>query len=592
MLAHLKPFFCCLLVSLCILIESPAWADVVLARDGRANCTIVTGSHPTPAEQRAVEELQAHLRQIGGCDIPCNTDVVLESPMIIVGPSKALTKVDPDLEWKALGKEELVIRTKGKHLILVGGPPRGTLYAVYEFLEKHLNCRWYTKDITYVPKQPTIQLEAIDYRYNPPFMYREVLYKDAFGKDFAARQRLNGGYHQGDESTGGTVTIFPYVHTFSKLVPPKAYFESHPEYFSLVDGKRVPDKQLCLTNPDVLRIATEKVFSWIEKHPDIDIFEVSQNDGYGACECEKCQAIVKEEDSEMGPILRFVNAIADEVAKKYPDKYIDTLSYAYSETPPTVTRPRDNVIIRLCHWAPACGVHGIGRCPTNETYRQELDGWKKISNHIFIWDYMVTFGAYLAPYPNWWSIGDDSHYYAKNRVHGVMWQGDYQSPGGEMSDLRAYIAAQMLWHPEQDVDAVIDDFLNGVYGPAAKPIREYLEMLRGYVVKENICRIRSEVKLRPEMMTRARNLFNQAERLAASKDILHRIRKARASIQFQQLCYPKELGLNYQEAYAVLNALSETVEREGITHVRESRTWQMEVWLKQRQEGLRKIYNE
>jgi len=580
--------FACILIFICI----TASADVVLVRDGKSNSTIITDSHATLAERRAAEELREHIAQVSGCEIPCKTDVVLESPMIIVGPSKTLTEVEPDLDWKAMDKEELIIRTTSSHLILAGARPRGTLYAVYEFLEKYLGCRWYTKDIAHIPKQSTIQLDAIDYRYNPPFMYREVLYKDTFDKDFGAHQRLNGGQHQGDESTGDSVTIFPYVHTFARLVPPQIYFDAHPEYFSLINGERVPNKQLCLTNPAVLRIATEQVFKWIEEHPDITIFEVSQNDGYGACECEKCKAIVKEEGSEMGPILRFVNAIADEVNKKHPDKYIDTLSYAYSETPPKLTKPRDNVIIRLCHWAPACGVHGIAKCPTNETYRQEVDGWKELAKHIFIWDYMVTFGAYLAPYPNWWSIGDDTRYYSENGIDGVMWQGDYQSTGGEMSDLRAYIAAQMLWHPDQDVDALIDDFLNGVYGQAAKPIREYLEMLRDYVVKENICRMRNEVKLTPEMMMRARNLFDRAEQLAPSEEIRHRVQKARASIQFQQLCYPKEYGLKQEDANAMLNVLSKTVAREGITHVRESRAWSMEEWLKRRKEKLEEIYRE
>ena len=585
-------FWACILIFICITLKTAASADVLLVHDGKPNCTIVVGSHATLPEQRAAEELREHIAQITGCELPCKTDVVLESPMIIVGPSEALVEVEPDLDWRAMGKEELIIRTKSASLILAGGRPRGTLYAVYAFLEKYLGCRWYTKNIAHIPKQSTIRLDAIDYRYNPPFMYREILYKDAFDKDFGARQRLNGGQHQGDESTGGSVTIFPYVHTFARLVPPQIYFEEHPEYFSLINGKRVPDKQLCLTNPDVLRIATNQIFRWIEERPEIVIFEVSQNDGYGACECDKCKSIVKEEESEMGTILRFVNAIADEVAKKHPDKYIDTLSYAYSETPPKMVTPYDNVIIRLCHWAPACGVHGIAKCPTNETYRQELDGWKKRAKHIFIWDYMVTFGAYLAPYPNWWSIGDDTRYYAENGVNGVMWQGAYQSPGGEMSDLRAYIAAQMLWNPNRDADALIDDFLNGVYGTAAKPISEYLKMLRDYVVKENICRMRNEVKLTPEMMLHARHLFDQAEQIAPSEDIRHRVQKARASIQFQQLCYPKEYGLKQEDANAMLSALNETVAREGMTHVRESRAWPMEEWLKLRKEELKEIFQE
>jgi len=419
------------------------------------------------------------------------------------------------------------------------------------------------------------------------------LYKDTADKKFGARLRLNGTYNQGDQSTGGNVTIFPYVHSFvNNLVPPKTYFDTHPEYYSLIKGKRVPNEQLCLTNPDVLKIVTEQVLKWIEQYPDITIFEVSQNDGEGPCRCENCNAIVKEEGSQMGPILRFVNAVADEVARKHPDKYIDTLSYAYSETPPKVTKPRDNVIIRLCHWHPACSFHGVAACPTNEVYRQELNTWRKLAKHLFVWDYMVVFGKYLTPYPNWWAIGGDTRYYAENGVDGLFWQGDGSSSGGEMCDLRAYTAAQMLWHPYQDVNVVIDDFLNGVYGPAGKPIREYMEMVRDYVVRENICLARLEVKLTPAMMARARTLFDQAEQLASNQEIQYRVKKARACIEFQQLCYPKEYGLNEEEAQTILNALSETVKRENITHDRETLDGMMQIWLNQRERVLETIYRQ
>lgn len=566
-------------------------AEVVLVQEGKCICTIIVGDDATAAEKYAAEELRTHLAQIGGCDIVCKTGVVLDSPMIIVGPGKALSKVEPALDLKAMGKEEVVIRTKGPHLILAGGRPRGTLYAVYEFLERYLGCRWYTKDIVHIPKQETIQLSPIDYRYNPPLMCREIWYKETFDRKFGARLRLNGTHHQADPSTGGNVTIFPYVHSFvNNLVQPKTYFDAHPEYYSLRKGKRVPDKQLCLTNPDVLKIVTEQVFKWIEQYPDFTIFEVSQNDGHGPCQCQKCEAIVEEEGSQMGPILRFVNAVADEVAKKHPDKYIDTLSYAYSETPPKISKPRDNVIIRLCHWHPACSFHGVATCPKNKVYRQELQTWRKLAKHLFIWDYMVVFGKYLTPYPNWWAVGDDTRYYAENGVDGVFWQGDGSSSGGEMSDLRAYTTAQMLWHPYQEVNVVINDFLNGVYGPAGKPIREYMEMVRDYVVKENICRARIEVKLTPEMMARARKLFDQAEQLAPTEEIQNRVKKARACIQFQQLCYPKEYGLEKEEARNILNALSDTVKRENITHDRESLDGTMQTWLKEREQELERLY--
>ncbi len=574
--------------------EIEVTAEVLLTRDGEGKCTIVTGKDATEAEKYAADELQTHIKQMSGCKLELKTGGICETPMILVGPSEALDKVEPELELESMGKEELVIRTKGPHLILAGGRPRGTLYAVYEFLEKYLGCRWYTRNVSYIPKKAEIKLDEIDYRYEPPFMYRETLYQEAYYPVFAERQRLNGGYNPKvrREMVGGSVVIMPYVHTFHYLVPPNQYFEAHPEYFSLIDGKRVPDKQLCLTNPDVLRIATEKVFRWIERHPEVVIFSVSQNDCYGPCQCEKCQAIVKEEGTEMAPILRFVNAIAKEVGKKYPDKYIETLSYAYSETPTKITKPRDNVIIRLCHWSPGCNVHGIRNCPTNATYRKELKGWKKLAKNIFIWDYMVTFHEYLAAFPNWWAIGQDTRYYADNGVNGVMWQGNHKSLGGEMSDLRTYITAQMLWNPYQDVDKVIDDFLEGFYGPAAKPIRDYLKMVRAYVVEENICRNRKSVKLTPDMMARATRLFENAKKLAPSEEIRNRVKKAAATIQYQQLCDPKHYGLDKEQAFGALVELEKTVARENISHFRESRNWSMEQWLSECEKKLKELYKD
>ena len=103
-----------------------------------------------------------------------------------------------------------------------------------------------------------------------------------------------------------------FVHTFNALVSPELYFDEHPEYFSLINGKRMKGEyQLCLTNPDVLRIAVESVRSWIKANPDATIMSVSQNDVYFQCQCDNCRAVEEEEEAAIGPVLRFVNAVAD-----------------------------------------------------------------------------------------------------------------------------------------------------------------------------------------------------------------------------------------------------------------------------------------
>ena len=139
-------------------------------------------------------------------------------------------------------------------------------------------------------------------------------------------------------------------HTFTYLVPLAKYYREHPEYYALVDGvRRDVSWQLCLTNPDVLRIATEKVLELLAADPTAKMVGVSHNDNQrNYCRCERCAAVDAEEESHAGTELRFVNAIADEVKKRHPGVLVQTLAYQYTRKPPKLTRPRDNVVITLC----------------------------------------------------------------------------------------------------------------------------------------------------------------------------------------------------------------------------------------------------
>src|SRR5204863_199957 len=148
------------------------------------------------------------------------------------------------------------------------------------------------------------------------------------------------------EKHGGKMVYGTFVHTFNSILDPKKHFEQHPEYFSMVGGKRISEQtQLCLTNPDVLAIAIETVKGWIAKNPKANIFSVSQNDWYNPCECAACKAIDDAEGSHAGTLIRFVNAIAESIEKEHPEIAIDTLAYQYTRKPPKTVVPRANVIV-------------------------------------------------------------------------------------------------------------------------------------------------------------------------------------------------------------------------------------------------------
>ncbi|HUS13405.1 MAG TPA: DUF4838 domain-containing protein, partial [Chloroflexia bacterium] len=180
--------------------------------------------------------------------------------------------------WSALGMDGLVIRTHGPDVQLAGGQ-RGVLYAASVFLEDYLNCRWFAADCMRVPTDGSIALPAIDRRYVPPLANRALDYPEHRAPAFAMRNRLTSANASLDSAHGGKVDYYPFVHSFVALVPPAKHFAQHPEYYSLIDGKRTAENaQLCLTNPDVLSIAKTTVRAWIKEHPEAQIVSVSQND--------------------------------------------------------------------------------------------------------------------------------------------------------------------------------------------------------------------------------------------------------------------------------------------------------------------------
>src|SRR5262249_6914592 len=158
--------------------------------------------------------------------------------------------------------------------------------------------------------------------------------------------------------------------------------------------------QLCLSNSAVRRIAIATVRRWMREKPEATIFSVSQNDWSNYCTCKDCARITKEEGSPVGPYLRFVNAIADAVRDEYPDKVTDTLAYQFTRRPPKVTRPRPNVIVRLCD-IECCFAHPLGARADidrrNADFARDLRGWSAVAERLYIWDYVVTFGHTIMP---------------------------------------------------------------------------------------------------------------------------------------------------------------------------------------------------
>ncbi len=555
-------------------ISALAQSSLTLASSGSSTYRIVIPNKPSPAIQTAASELQSLFAQSTGVKLPVvNEPVSGDTPAFYLGPTKRFSQIDGPAKIKKLAEDGVLIETNGQDVILSGQNLRGQLYSVYVFCEKVLGIRFLAHDCTVVPKKIRVSMRPLHLLYSPPMMYRETLYWDSFPKIMAARQRLNGPYTKCDESTGGKIAFHPYVHSASKIIPPAEYYAEHPEYFSLIKGKRTDQTihgQICWTNPEVIEIIKTKVMEWIVQNPDVPIIDVSQNDGEGACECDKCMAVVNEEGSQHGPILRAVNAVADEVAKKYPDKWVETLAYAYSTKPPSITKPRPNVIIRLCH--AGCYFHGFEACGLGANLTSYIDQWSKLTKRVYIWHYATNFAHYLTPCQNLDGLAKDIKYYTSHGVNGLMVQANYQGPGGELAELRQYLSAQLMWDPSQDPMAIRKEFCKGYYGKADKLVLEFLALMDKIAKNPDVHGFGAwdpKGTVPDTMVTEGLPILTKA--LAADKNpvVNKHVRKLMLPLWMMQVSYPDLYHMTPEQKPEVVANIKKISEDCGITHISE-----------------------
>lgn len=540
-----------------------------LFADGRSGHSIVVGAEASDSEKWAATELQHWLQEVSGAAFSLIDDTQpLPGKALIVGYNKHAAALPGDsAERPADSDERFRYRNAGHHIVLWGGRDRGTMYAVMSFLERELGCRWYTPRVSVIPRKARFAFTSLDYSDAPRMRVRNDFYYEAFEPLWAARNKVNGA--MGLREQPGGVEGYWSVHTFYPLMPPTEFYDAHPEYFSLINGERIWDSaQLCLTNPDVLNIMTERLSKVMREQPGYLIYSLSQNDWRNPCQCANCQALATAEESESGPVLWFVNQVAQRVEGEFPDKFVGTLAYQYTRKPPKNLRPRENVVIRFCS-IECCFSHDFLTCPENQSFLEDLRGWSAIAPHLYIWDYVVNFSHYLMPYPNFGVLKSNINTFRENNAIGIMEQAAYQSRGGEFAELRAWVIGRLLWNWDQDVDALVDDFMYGYYGRAGQYVRAYFDLLHRRVTPDRHIHLGlqpSDQIFSDAFVREAEAIFDEADIVADTEEIRQRVEVARLPILYLK-CKRLPSQAKHDGTYARFKAI---VEREGITHFAES----------------------
>lgn len=538
--------FAAIAVVASIFAATPSTASVNLVDNKKSGYSIIIAKDASPSEHWAASEFKRYISEMSGAVINYAPDTTTPNDkVVLIGDSQALKSLGLNIDYNDLGDEGYVIKTVGNRLIIAGGRLRGTLYGVYGFFES-LGCRWYSQSVGKIPQMASISLGNIDIKEKPAFEYRAIHISEARNPEFGVPNRMNGKRDEPfDAKYGGSISYYPISHSFDKLVPVETYGASHPEYYSMIDSKRVLEKtQLCMSNPDVVKIATQTVLQWMHDNPDVKVFSVAQNDNKNYCQCPECGKIYEEEGSPAGLLLRFINSIAEEAQKEYPDRIISTLAYQFTEQAPKITKPLPNVRVFLCPIY-CCEAHPYESCSfqINKDFLVNLDSWSKLTKNLYLWHYNSNFSYYLNPFPDYYQAMDSARLYKRYGVKGIFWEGNYNGGVGEFGALRSYLLAKITWNPDIDGKAVMKDFCYGYYGKAAQCILDYIQLLEDKVQNDTADHMQLRVKpngyfLTDDVIAKADELFAKAMEAADTPETLSRVKREYLAIKWVKLMAP------------------------------------------------------
>jgi len=450
--------------------------STLLTCDGQPRCSIVI-AHDAPSKVvAAANDLQTVLRQMSDAEIPIQTDEKdCDSTLILVGKSRITDELGVKIPSGYPHNEGFVLRTyPGSEgcapcIVLAGndeGTFQGTAFAVTEFLER-LGCGWYGLDEVWhvIPKKPTIAVPSLNIRSEPAFLSRSVW---RVGGELRERWRLGGA-------------PLACGHAHDSLFPPSEYFDEHPEFYPLINGKRTLEGgwQLCTTNPDVIRLTVEKARNVFDKSDTAVMLSLSTNDCGGFCECDDCLASGENPGARM---LTYANAVARELRKTHPDKYVAFLAYWYTFKAPSNMKAEPGVIVIVVN--EGCHAHALEdlNCQRNRDWCENFLKWKETGAVMAIYEWYIP-GCKVEAWRSLpWVSGEvavrNLNWWKKHGVRYITYESQYEKGSG--FPLRwplYYVASLRMWDIKGTADELLTEACRKLYGAAAEHMRNYYRTL-------------------------------------------------------------------------------------------------------------------
>ncbi len=420
-----------------------------------------------------------------------------------IGQTDALFQNDIDVSYKKLGDSGVVIKTIDNCVYMSGATDKGTLYSVYEFLNRSFDYEYYAEDEIYIGDGTDADWLIFDYEYKPsisnPCVMAGELNKN---EELYYRYRFQNYY---DTWMRDNDDVY-YAHTYFKILPKSIYESTHPDFYS-PDGMN-----LCLTrDPMIVDEFVKRCKEVLSIDKEHTYFMLGQEDNFEFCHCASCE----NRKAELGGfssavMMEFTNKVVKELnewlKEEDPTRNVIFVTFAYNDTktPPVTYNEstknyepiddsliaEDNLsvqfVINMCdYYAPYTA---------NKNIVNALEGWSALSKNLTIWEYSTNFDNYMDCFDNWNSFNKNLDWLSSYGVNYIVEQSAYNTNTSAFSEMRLYCMSKLMWDSSLNMNELVDNFMFYYYQDAYEDVKNYFEAIYSHVdelVKEKGISVRS-----------------------------------------------------------------------------------------------------
>lgn len=546
---------------------SPSASLVELTREGQTAWRIFLPESGGTVERFACSELKRYVEKISGARFGGASEP--GAPRTIQIGLRSALDATSGLPEPARGYDGYAISVRPERIVVAGDNPRGVLYGVYDLLER-LGCRWYVqgldpRDPEIVPRSPRPTLAAGSWAHASPIKFRicnassllfEIIPDRLLPQiDWAAKNRYNALSWQAHHAAGRVASEIQQMadcgglngmaarglilhgpgHCFPFFLPSEKYFDEHPEWFGLKNGKRIkhgtelPLTNFCWSNGAACAEFIRNVEAFVAKWPQLKMLYMVGIDGGGICDCPNCQA-----RSSSDLVIDLFNRLSDRLAEVAPGVIVETvIGYGLMEKPPRAARSNGKWRGLYAHWGRN---HRQSYGDPDYANKDNLEAWTKLFPQYTVCSYYAA--ASHQPFhspPFLHAIEGDTKYLVARGTSGHL---TLQYPHGFWWNYSFNLAAagqHGYYYPSRLPREQLKDYAAACFGPAAGLVEEYLATLGDNENLETSYRAgRGEAT--PDDMQRLRRwqgLLQDAARAAAGDEIYtRRVAKLAEAMEF------------------------------------------------------------